>query len=150
MLIVVTAVTGYFYAFFFMLSKILLYILISLVLGDFIFLFLFKSPVSVKRIVPKRMSNGDDNEIKIFLKNNIKWPLKLEIIDEIPYQFQQRNFIIRLFLKTRQEKQLHYYLKPLRRGEYAFGYTIVFIHGIFRLMARKIKMEEPVNVPVYP
>lgn len=150
MLVVVIAVAGYFYDTFLLIAKLLLYMLLSLAIGDMIFLFSLKLPVSVKRVVPIRMSNGDENEINIFLKNNTRWPLHLQIIDEIPHQFQQRNFSIRLSLKGRQERQINYYLKPVRRGEYEFGHTILFMQGIFHLIARRIEMEQPVNVPVYP
>ncbi len=150
MLIVAIAITGYFYDVFFLAAKLLLCILLILTMGDLIFLFSVKSPVSVKRVVPIKMSNGDDNEITIFLKNNMKGPLHLQIIDEIPFQFQQRDFIINVYLKARQEKKISYILKPVRRGEYDFGHTIVFVKGIFHLMSRKIETEKPVTVPVYP
>ena len=39
----------------------------------------------------ERLSNGDENEIRIDIENFYSFKVNVEVIDEIPHQFQRRD-----------------------------------------------------------
>lgn len=122
----------------------------ALVLLDFTLLFHPGNSITAKRETPEKLSNGDDNPIILALVSRYRNPLFLKIIDEIPYQFQERNFLIETFLKPGEEKKFTYHLKPTVRGEYAFGQIRIFAHTFIGLVTRRISIQAAGTVPVYP
>jgi uncharacterized protein (DUF58 family) len=127
-------------------------VLVFLVITDYYLLFLFQDEiVFARREMAQRFSNGDENEITLYLKNNHFLQLQLEVIDEIPTQFQIRDFNIGISLTRGKEKEIKYYLKPLERGEYDFGHTNVYITTPLHLLKRREKFSrESTMVKVYP
>ena len=63
-----------------------------------------------------RFSNGDENEVAIRVENSYPRPVSLEIIDEIPFIFQQRNINFRIQLQANEGKTISYRLRPTQRG----------------------------------
>lgn len=120
------------------------------VLIDFILLFTLKNGIEADRKLPEKLSNGDDNEISLHLKNNFSFQLNCEIIDEIPIQFQKRDFLIKHSLKAKTNSILKYTLKPLERGEYHFGYLNILVSSPIRLIIRKFAFDGASMVPTYP
>ena len=98
----------------------------------------------------ERLSNGDDNEINLFLKNNYSFSLKIEIIDEIPFQFQKRDVLFKTAIQINEEKKLAYYLHPVKRGVFEFGAINVYCISIIGLAKRRYKFEQGFKVAVYP
>ena len=45
-----------------------------------------------RRALSDRMSNGDSNPVVMHVENGYPFPVSLRIIDELPDQFQLRNF----------------------------------------------------------
>jgi uncharacterized protein (DUF58 family) len=72
------------------------------------------------------------------------------VIDELPLQFQQRNFLLKLKLRPGESRELTYHLRPTERGEYHFGQVQVFIRSLLGFIERKFVGAEAVMVPVYP
>ncbi len=103
-----------------------------------------------KRITPKRMSLGDDNKIAIEVESFYRLPLSCTLIDEIPVQFQKRDFALEFNLKPNEEKYLEYELKPLSRGEYLFEDINLFIRNSIGIVERRITYELQESVPVFP
>ena len=107
--------------------------------------------ILLRRILPDKLSNGDETLVTIFITNNHFFNLNIEIIDEIPPQFQMRDFCIKFILKPKQERVFDYALKPKKRGEYMFGYTNVFVSSPIGLWSRRIKFgSKATKVMVYP
>ncbi|MFN8241613.1 MAG: DUF58 domain-containing protein [Bacteroidales bacterium] len=150
--IVLLFITGFYFDPVLLAARISLLILLLAVATDTSLLFFSgKNPLELVREVPERFSNGDENTISIHVRHNHHFPFFIEIVDELPFQFQIRNFTIRLSLKPGAEKQLTYKLRPVTRGEYAFGRTNVFLSGKIGLLSRRfIFNDKPVVVPVYP
>jgi uncharacterized protein (DUF58 family) len=122
-----------------------------LVILDIISLFLAgANPLSVERIMAHRFSNGDDNNIDIKLVNHYRFPVFLTLLDEIPFQFQLRDFTQKISLKPGETKISRYILHPVERGEYAFGNTNVFIRTPLGLAQRRIVPDNAQMVKVYP
>jgi uncharacterized protein (DUF58 family) len=118
--------------------------------ADLFFLFVLNRKPVMERILPERFSNGDLNDVKIVLQNRYPFTVKVEVIDELPVQFQSRNFSIKETLKAEEEKELHYKLRPVERGAYYFGKLNIYIQSLLGLVERRFKNETGAMVPVYP
>ncbi len=124
--------------------------LIGLLLLEWIELYLTKGSIFATRSMGERLSNGDDNKIKIYVENRYARKLQLEVVDEIPHQFQKRDVSFTLHVEARREQLLEYTLRPRERGVYAFGKTHVFAIGRFGLSSRRFSFEGEKEVAVYP
>jgi uncharacterized protein (DUF58 family) len=127
-----------------------LYFLITFLCIDYFFLFLTKNTVSAHRTTADRFSNGDQNTIRISVKNGFSFQITAEIIDEIPEQFQLRNWKKVVQLKAKERRIISYQLKPTQRGEYHFGNLLVFVRTPLGLTSRKFSINESQMIPVYP
>ncbi|MCF6239951.1 MAG: DUF58 domain-containing protein [Bacteroidales bacterium] len=143
-------VIGHFFPFVYVFSKVLLLFFVVASGLDILFLYSQSNPLMINRQVPGRLSNGDINKICIRLKNNSRINFNLEIIDELPFQFQKRDFKISSFVESGNEKIFEYSLKPHTRGEYEFGRLNVFIKQRIGLIIRRLRFDLQVAVPVYP
>jgi uncharacterized protein (DUF58 family) len=74
----------------------------------------------------------------------------LDIYDEIPFQFQKRDFKIMQSLVPDEEKKIEYHLRPVIRGEYHFGHINAITSVWLKLASRRILLGEPSMVPVMP
>jgi len=124
------------------------YILFCLI--DYSLLFFAKKNVSAKRITNNRFSNGDENKIEYFIKNEFRFPVHVELIDELPKQLQIRDWKRRLDLNAREQKKIHWYLKPLQRGEYHFGDIHLYISTPLHFLKRRFTAKAVETIPVYP
>jgi uncharacterized protein (DUF58 family) len=118
--------------------------------ADLFFLFLINRKPVMERIVPERFSNGDENSIKLVLQNTYPFTVKMQVIDELPQQFQNRNFLIQEKFKAGEEKELLYKLRPVERGAYEFGKLNIYVQSLLGLVERRFKHETDSTVPVYP
>ncbi len=125
-------------------------ILLVLSVMDYILLFAKKNAIKARRTMAERFSNGDDNDIRIDFENNYGFAVQLEVIDEIPHQFQRRDILFTLSLNPNEQKHLTYQLRPVKRGVYEFGFVRVFAASPIYFFTRKFTLDEAVNVPVYP
>ncbi len=131
-------------------SKILFATLIVFLLVDIMLLFRNKTGIQTKRIVPEKLSNGDDNPISITVVNRFQFKTQIKIIDELPIQWQIRDFKIESNLKPSEEKTFNYQVRPTERGEYHFGNVNVFSSSSIGLIARRQQFDENKMVPNYP
>jgi len=141
---------GHFLPLFYIIAKVLALFLLSITFLDILMLYRFKKPILAERKLSERLSNGDNNRLEINLENNSSLHLKLKIIDEIPFQFQVRNFELETELQSGANTVLEYFLKPQIRGEYHFGNLNVFIQQSLGLITRRIRFDLQKTVPVYP
>lgn len=130
--------------------QLLLFGLILLTLLDALILFRAKTGILGRRQLPEKLSNGDDNPIQVFIENFYTFPVYVRIIDELPEQFQLRNFKIDRKIKASSQKGLEYQVRPTERGEYHFGKLNIYVCSPFGLIARRFWFEEGVMVPCYP
>ncbi|MFV8226077.1 DUF58 domain-containing protein [Christiangramia aquimixticola] len=128
---------------------ILSMILVLLVLIDIISLFRVDA-IQAKRKVPEKFSNSDLNEVIIKLKNGYKFLVNLEIIDEIPVQFQKRDFLKSIYLRSGEKEVFTYTLLPKERGEYRFGNLNVYASTFFKLVRKRYTFSYDQPVKVYP
>ena len=109
-----------------------------------------KEPFITSRNAPKRLSNGDENTIQVHIESKYPFSIELEIIDEIPHQFQVRNFELKTSIKAEGKKSLKYELLPTERGEYQFGNINLYASSLLGLISRRTKIIQPEKIPVYP
>jgi uncharacterized protein (DUF58 family) len=74
----------------------------------------------------------------------------LEIIEELPFQFQKRDFKMKRNIQSGESIHLHYDLWPVERGEYQFGRTLVYISTAIGLIQRRTVAENSLTIPTYP
>ncbi|SFC61547.1 Uncharacterized conserved protein, DUF58 family, contains vWF domain [Flagellimonas taeanensis] len=130
--------------------KVLFFILVLLLIVDTILLFASKGKVEGHRILSDKLSNGDENPIQLQLMNGYLFPVKVRVIDEIPFQFQKRDFLLETKLPSGAEKVFHYQLRPTERGVYSFGSLNIFSVSPIGFLARKHAVGQSQEVPVYP
>ncbi|TCO10764.1 DUF58 domain-containing protein [Natronoflexus pectinivorans] len=125
---------------------------ISLIIIDGLILFApgNKSRLIGKRILPEKFSNGDENEVSILIESKLPFKFNADIIDEIPFQFQIRDFRIEATLHPEKTVTYKYILTPKERGEYFFGVLNVFIKGQIGLFSRRYQFDKDAMVKAYP
>jgi uncharacterized protein (DUF58 family) len=106
--------------------------------------------VGARRTVPDRLSNGDENRIRVRLHNPYPFAVQCGIADEQPVQFQARDTETWLTLPPGRRRTLRYSVRPTRRGEYTFGAINVFATSPIGLVERHDRHEAEASVPVYP
>jgi uncharacterized protein (DUF58 family) len=124
--------------------------LLFLTLLDYILLFSGKGHINAQRVMAARFSLGDNNTIKLLIHNTYVFKAHLLVIDELPIQFQDRNFRLSLSIKYSGRNETSYTLRPLTRGEYEFGDLICFVKTPLQLLQRRFKPVGPTAVKVYP
>jgi uncharacterized protein (DUF58 family) len=117
---------------------------------DYCLLFFTARAPVVKRNTPARLSNGDKNDISIEVKSHYSFPTHITIIDELPFQLQERDFSIKKRLEAKQQKTFSYQIIPSQRGEYFFGQVQLYFTSVLGLLSRKFSMPLEQIINVYP
>lgn len=118
-------------------------------LVDVLFLFTGKNPAATRKM-PERFSNGDWNFVDIHITNHFRFPVTIDINDELPVQLQIRDQHHQTKLKGSASSVYQYKLRPIERGEYAFGDVILLVRSGMGLITKKIKTAKEQTVAVYP
>lgn len=121
-----------------------------LVFTDIFLLYRPTAPIDVQRVMADKLSNGDDNDVRIHLSNRYAFAAKFSVVDEIPHQFQKRDVNYRLTIGAGENHVILYTLRPVKRGEYSFGSVNVYVSSPLGLIARGFKFLSYQNVAVYP
>lgn len=143
-------VFSFFFKSLFLLCQLLLAVFSGIVLLDVFVLFNNKKGIESSRVLPEKFSNGDLNNISLELKNNYSLEVSVEIIDEIPNQFQLRDFQIKKKINGNTSRTFPYQLRPTERGEYHFGHTNIFVNSIINLVTKRYILNEETMVKTYP
>jgi uncharacterized protein (DUF58 family) len=149
-LVVIVFLLSFFFPWLGDIPVVLFAALVLLLLIDTWMLYQMPKGVFARRHAPERLSNGDENEIGIYIENFYPFNITLGIIDEIPHQFQKRDVLFNTDLKSRQHKLLSYQLRPTKRGEYMFGVVRVYVQSPIGLVSRRYNFEHTETLPVYP
>lgn len=134
----------------FAIGKLILLILFITTLIDFLLVKLFDKKISCTRKIPDVLPLGDETDIYLNIKNEQNILVRLEVIDELPAEFQKRDFSYKFSLSGDEEKELKYSIRPLTRGVYHFGNCNVFVSSLIGLVQHKIIFPLETEVGVYP
>lgn len=148
--IIALFVFSYFIPVLFAVAQLAILVLLVLFFIDCSILFFGKNKIQGHRLLPDKFSNGDDNQVKITIDNNFGFMVNLTIIDEVPVQFQMRNFNRKLSIKSKEKDNLTYHLRPKERGEYHFGNLNIYATSNLGLVAKRFCFDQNAMVPTYP
>lgn len=143
-------VVGYFLPIAFVLGKIALWLFAGLLVVDVLLLFQAAKRMECTRILPNRLSLSDENKVVLRIYNDYPFAISVKVIDELPLQFQIRDFILLKKLEPGERELLEYSLTPRERGGFEFGFTRVFVASPIGLIARRFNFNNPEVIPVYP
>jgi uncharacterized protein (DUF58 family) len=142
---------GLLFPFSFILGFAVLLITLLIIIIETSILFSQRALLDFKRKLPKRLSNGDENPIQIEVKNISNSTLKIELIENIPYQLQIFDFKKTFRLIRDEQLSISYTVLPVRRGEYIWDSAILFCRLSTRsLVKRKLVFESEQSVDCYP
>ena len=125
-------------------------VLITFLALDILILYIARTGIEASREMPEKLSNGDLNPITISIKNHYTFSVSLKIIDEIPFQFQVRDFKIIRNIKASAQDKIGYDLRPTERGEYYFGNLNIYVSSPLKLISRRFTFDKDKMVPTYP
>jgi uncharacterized protein (DUF58 family) len=149
-IVVLSFIVSFIVGFGVLIAEILFFIFVATALTDILLLYRTRKGLHGNRVTPEKLSNGDENEIRLYLENHYPFSVSLNIIDEIPHQFQRRDLNFQIELAPAESKIIKYFLRPLKRGEYSFGAVNVFVNSRIGLLTRRFRFSADVLVPVYP
>ncbi|MCA0959160.1 DUF58 domain-containing protein [Muricauda ruestringensis] len=129
---------------------LLVYLLLALSILDLYLMFATKNGIRAQRNLPQKLSNSDQNKLAVQLTSKFPFKAFVSIIDELPVQFQKRDFEHKTELIKGEPHLFEYLLRPVERGEYVFGNLIVFASSPLRIIKRKFVFQKDQMVPVYP
>ncbi len=121
-----------------------------LLVFDLMLLYSNKDGLLANRLLPDKFSNSDDNPVPISIQNNYAYTLYLRVIDELPVQFQKRDFLHQARVAGKNVYNFDYFVRPVERGEYAFGKLNVYASTMLKIVMRRYTFEANQNVSVYP
>jgi uncharacterized protein (DUF58 family) len=150
LVVAILFILAYPFPWIYFMAQLALLSLIALILTDTAWLVISKQSIKIRRKVPARLSLGDENPISISLQSTFPFKVNVEVIEELPFEFQKRDFNISYKIAPDEEKIIDYFLRPLTRGEYQFGQTNVFVSTPLGFVVRAIEGNNPQSVPVFP
>ncbi|MDZ7877910.1 MAG: DUF58 domain-containing protein [Saprospiraceae bacterium] len=148
--VIVLFIVSYSFGWLMAVAQTALVVVGGIVLADFFLLFNAKTRVSALRRTPRLMSLGDANRIFLDIDNRSLHRLRLNVVDEIPMQFQKRDFDMSLSFAAGEARRTYYDLTPTERGAYNFGSINLFATSFLGLVERRFVSEAEEIVPVYP
>jgi uncharacterized protein (DUF58 family) len=134
----------------FLLGQLAFLVFVALMITDLVLLYRLRQGIHGVRFTPDKLSNGDDNPIRIYLENRHRFPAGLTIYDEVPHQFQRRDIAFRTRIAAKNHITLEYTLRPVKRGEYEFGAVNTMAHTPLGLFRRRYRFSADKKVAVYP
>lgn len=143
-------VLAFFFPVLMVVAHVVLLICFFAAMVDYLLLFNQKEAVLAQRILPEKLSNGDENPVKIDVKNNYGFKIDTKIIDEIPFQFQKRDFLIRKQIDSGRNTYFQYTLEPKERGEYNFGSLNIYASSPIGFISKRFRFQKDANLASYP
>jgi len=122
----------------------------ALLLLDLYLLYATSTAIKAQRNLPRKLSNSDQNILSIHLSSKYPFKTEVSVIDELPIQFQKRDFEHKAQLQKGEPHLFEYSVRPVERGEYVFGNLIVFASSPLHIIKRKYVFQKDQMVPVYP
>ncbi len=143
-------VMSYFQPALFRIGGLVLLLLTIVVVIDALLVYGKKDGIVAERLTTDRFSIGDENKVVLSIRNNYSFPASLGVIDELPDQFQERNWRRKLKITGQSTDEIVYFLRPTTRGEYVFHDINVFVTAPLRLVKRKYVFSAEQAVKIYP
>lgn len=131
-------------------TKLIFYLFLIVIAIDLLLLFGAKNGIRASRNLPEKFSNGDLNKVAVEIDNNYSLKMYCTIIDELPFQFQQRDFNLNKSIDANSKDSFTYEVQPTERGEYEFGALHIYASSVIGFVKRKFSFDAAQNVKTYP
>ena len=119
-------------------------------IADVYLLYKIKEGIKGRRLLTEKLSNFDENCVPITVQNNYNFKIEIKLIDELPNQFQKRDFEQKAFIAPFEMYEFEYMVKPVERGEYQFGNLNIYVSTFLRIISRRYKFQKSEKIAVYP
>lgn len=136
--------------FLFPIAQIILLLFILVTIVDIRILYKNKLGVEAKRFLQDQIGIGDEYSVEIQIKNKYNFKIETQVYDDLPYQFQERDFIMEASLEVGETQHLAYSITPIERGEYHFGKLYIYASSFIGLVQRRFPFDQEKVVKVYP
>lgn len=133
----------------FVVAWILFWLWLAVLIFDFIVLFSGKGRIEITRVYPEKLSNGDENPMKLIVNSFYPFPTVIEILEEFPIQLQIRNKEFSTRLSAHQSTEISYLMRPTQRGQYKFGRCMALVRR-FGFFKRRFVTSQTQEIPCYP
>ncbi len=100
-----------------------------MLLLELITLYQYKQGFEASRVVADKFSNGEDNPVRVVIRNGYPVGVRCRLIDEIPVEFQNRNISFHANVSSGEQQEIDYTLRPTKRGTYRFGNVRLYLPG---------------------
>lgn len=130
--------------------QLLLIVFLIVCLFDAFIVYRIKQGIVSGRFLPDQIGLGDDHEVIISIENNYSFPITVQVYDELPFQFQERDFMMESKLDQGKKQEFSYQVKPIERGEYLFAKLNVYVSSPIGLLQRQFVNNIEKVVKVYP
>lgn len=134
----------------FPLAQTALIVALALAVADAALLYGRRPKIVCERILNPIFSLSDPNPVTLHLENQGNVFYRATIADELPPQFQRRDFEVALSLPPRAPRKVEHHLTPFSRGVYSFGNINVFVATRLGLLERRLIFGQTQDVAVYP
>ena len=134
------------YAIAWMLTTVTIVILVI----DLLMLYGSKKTIKARRLLPDRFSNSDQNPVPVTITSSYNFKTYIDVIDELPVQFQKRDFSYQVSLIPNEIHNFEYLVRPVDRGEYYFGHLNIYVSTPLKVIKRKFQFQNEQMVMVYP
>lgn len=128
---------------------VLTLLLAGLFLFD-IYLLYSVNGIDAERTLPQKLSNSDLNPVSVDFVSNYPFKTHVSLIDELPVQFQKRDFEFKTSLIKGEQRFFEYTVRPVERGEYVFGNMNLYASSPLKIIKRRYVFQKDQMVPVYP
>jgi uncharacterized protein (DUF58 family) len=125
-------------------------LLLGLFMFDVFLLYANSKGIEAKRVLPQKLSNSDFNPILVTFESFYPFRTFIALIDELPKQFQKRDFNHKTSLVKNEKREFEYTVRPVERGEYVFGNLNIYASSPLKIIKRRFVFQKDQMVPVYP
>ena len=143
-------VLSYWFAWLYPICWIFTFILLAMFFVDIYLLYGTKNAITAKREVPQKLSNSDHNKLQVQFSSRYPFKTEMALIDELPVQFQKRDFLYKTNVKKGEPNIFEYSVRPVERGEYVFGNLNIYASSPLKIAQRRFTFEKDRMAPVYP
>ena len=143
-------VLAFFFPFLLIPVSVVTVAVLALTIIDYLLLFAGRGGITAQRFCPQRFSLGDENPVRTSLQNEYPFRASVLLIDELPVQFQERNWRKHFDIPFRSHYELRYMLRPTSRGVYTFGSLLAYASSPIGLVRRRFSSAAGSIVKVYP
>lgn len=141
---------GYLWNVFFFIGYIAIFLFFAGIAYSVFRLYSNKGNVVANRKVEVNISNGIDNLVEITVTNSYPFQVDLVVLDEAPDILEMRDNVLKQTVAPFASHLFSYNVRPVKRGEYTFYNTNVFVNVWPFIISRRFVTKCQSTVKVYP